>query len=143
MPSHLSCILREYVNTTPQFLPSRSSLGPATIPPNTLCTLCLFKLLPPLSIPHTFSSTSGLTSPTTPHDPSALSYPLETLLHHANTARQHGIARRVMPFFATLSNLEVIQAGSARCLVYIRALCVQLTDISKNSVCCRLRGCAA
>lgn len=75
MPSHLSCILREYVNTTPQFLPSRSSLGPATIPPNTLCTLCLFKLLPLLSIPHTFSSTSGLTSPTTPHDPSTLSYP--------------------------------------------------------------------
>ncbi|KAI9450725.1 Vps54-like protein-domain-containing protein [Lactarius psammicola] len=92
------------------------------------------------------SSASSSTSPTTPHDPSTLAHTLpllEKLSHHADTLEQHlvhEIARRATPFFAALSNLQDLQAESARCLARVQALRAQLTDIGENGARRGLRG---
>ncbi|KAH9066196.1 Vps54-like protein-domain-containing protein [Lactarius vividus] len=92
------------------------------------------------------SSASSSTSPTTPHDPSTLAHSLpllEKLSHHADTLEQHlvhEIARRATPFFAALSNLQDLQAESARCLARVQALRAQLTDVGENGARRGLRG---
>jgi vacuolar protein sorting-associated protein 54 len=85
------------------------------------------------------SSGSHSTSPTTPHDPSTLAHSLpllEKLSHHADTLEQHlihKIAHHTTPFFAALSDLQDLQAESARCLVHIQSLHSQLTAVKENS----------
>jgi vacuolar protein sorting-associated protein 54 len=92
------------------------------------------------------SSASSSTPPTTPHDPSTLAHSLpllEKLSHHADTLEQHlvhEIARRATPFFAALSNLQDLQAESARCLARVQALRTQLTDVGENGARRGLRG---
>ena len=126
------------------------------------------KLLPPLSSvpeiyfrhdfdlgdPRTFdavaevppSSTSRPTSPTATPDPSTLAHSLpllEKLSHHADTIEQHlvhEIARRATPFFAALSNLQDLQAESARCLARVQALRTQLGDVSEKGARRGLQG---
>ncbi|TFY76653.1 hypothetical protein EWM64_g7359 [Hericium alpestre] len=77
-------------------------------------------------------------SPVTPNDPSALAHSLpllEKLSHHADTIEQHlvtEIARRARPFFAALSNLQDLQAESARCLARIQSLRCQLQDVDTH-----------
>jgi vacuolar protein sorting-associated protein 54 len=84
------------------------------------------------------SSGSGSTSPATPHNPSTLarSLPLlKKLSHHADTLEHHlihEIARRATPFFATLSNLQDLQAESAHCLARVQSLHMQLTAVREN-----------
>lgn len=83
-------------------------------------------------------SGSGSTSPATSHDPSTLAHSLpllEKLSHHADTLEQHlihEIARRATPFFAALSNLQDLQAESARCLARVQSLRTQLTAVREN-----------
>ena len=92
------------------------------------------------------SSAPSSTLPTTPHDPSTLAHSLpllEKLSHHADTLEQHlvhEIARRATPFFAALSNLQDLQAESARCLARVQALRAQLTDVGENGARRGLRG---
>ena len=45
----------------------------------------------------------------------------------------HEIARRATPFFAALSNLQDLQAESARCLARVQSLRSQLTVVRENS----------
>ncbi|KAF8263057.1 Vps54-like protein-domain-containing protein [Lactarius quietus] len=84
------------------------------------------------------STASGSTSPETPRDPSTLAHSLpllEKLSHHADTLEQHlihEIARRATPFFAALSNLQDLQAESARCLERVQALRSELTSVGEN-----------
>ena len=52
----------------------------------------------------------------------------------------HEIARRATPFFAALSNLQDLQAESARCLARVQALRAQLTDVGENGASRGLRG---
>ncbi|THH18918.1 hypothetical protein EW146_g2129 [Bondarzewia mesenterica] len=84
------------------------------------------------------SSSSNPRTPLTPFDPSALvhSLPLlEKLSHHADTLEQHlvhEIARRATSFFAALTNLQDLQAESARCLARIQSLRTQLQHVDKN-----------
>ncbi|KAI9445991.1 Vps54-like protein-domain-containing protein [Lactarius indigo] len=103
--------------------------------------------VPPSSSSSSYpSSASSSTSPTTPHDPSTLAHSLpllEKLSHHADTLEQHlvhEIARRATPFFAALSNLQDLQAESARCLARVQALRAQLTDVGENGARRGLRG---
>jgi vacuolar protein sorting-associated protein 54 len=128
--------------------------------PDARCTLLPPKLLPPLSSvpdiyfrhdfdlgdPRTFnavaevppSSVSRPTSPTATPDPSTLAHSLpllEKLSHHADTIEQHlvhEIARRATPFFAALSNLQDLQAESARCLARVQGLRAQLGDVNEK-----------
>ena len=85
-----------------------------------------------------YLSSSGSTSPASPHDPSTLAHSLpllEKLSHHADTLEQHlihEIARRATPFFAALSNLQDLQAESARCLARVQSLRAQLTAVREN-----------
>jgi vacuolar protein sorting-associated protein 54 len=68
---------------------------------------------------------------------------LEKLSHHADTVEQHlvhGIVRRATPFFAALSNLQDLQAESARCLTRVQALRAQLGDISEKGARRGLKG---
>ena len=127
-----------------------------------------FKLLPPLSSvpeiyfrhdfdlgdPRTFdavaeippSSASRPTSPATTPDPSTLAHSLpllEKLSHHADTIEQHlvhEIARRATPFFAALSNLQDLQAESARCLARVQGLRAQLGDVNDKGARRGLQG---
>ena len=91
-------------------------------------------------------SASSSTTPTPPHDPSTLAHSLpllEKLSHHADTLEQHlvhEIARRATDFFAALSNLQDLQAESARCLARVQALRAQLTDVGENGARRGLRG---
>ncbi|THH12041.1 hypothetical protein EW146_g7840 [Bondarzewia mesenterica] len=84
------------------------------------------------------SSSSNPRTPLTPFDPSALAHSLpllEKLSHHADTLEQHlvhEIARRATPFFAALTNLQDLQAESARCLARIQSLRTQLQHVDKN-----------
>ena len=84
------------------------------------------------------SSASDSTPSATPHDPSTLAHSLpllEKLSHHADTLEQHlvhEIARRATPFFAALSNLQDLQAESARCLARVQALRAQLSVVQEN-----------
>ena len=95
-------------------------------------------------VPH--SSASRPTSPTTTPDPSTLAHSLpllEKLSHHADTIEQHlvhEIARRATPFFAALSNLQDLQAESARCLARVQALRAQLGDVSEKGARRGLQG---
>ncbi|KAI0064444.1 Vps54-domain-containing protein [Artomyces pyxidatus] len=79
-------------------------------------------------------------------DPSALAHSLpllEKLSHHADTIEQHlvhEIARRATPFFAALSNLQDLQAESARCLSRIQSLRSQLQDVDNQGALRGLRG---
>ena len=126
------------------------------------------KLLPPLSSvpdiyfrhdfdlgdPRTFdavaevppSSTSRPTSPAATPDPSTLAHSLpllEKLSHHADTIEQHlvhEIARRATPFFAALSNLQDLQAESARCLARVQGLRAQLGDVNEKGAHRGLQG---
>ncbi|KAI0039918.1 Vps54-domain-containing protein [Auriscalpium vulgare] len=92
------------------------------------------------------SSSSSPTSPITPHDPSALAHSLpllEKLSHHADTLEQHlvhEIARRATPFFAALTNLQDLQAESARCLARIQSLRAQLQDVDTHGAMRGLHG---
>jgi vacuolar protein sorting-associated protein 54 len=64
-------------------------------------------------------------------------------LHHADTLEQHlihKIAYRMTPFFAALSNLQDLQAESARCLARVQSLRTQLTAIRENGTRRRLHG---
>ena len=126
------------------------------------------KLLPPLSSvpqiyfrhdfdlgdPRTFdavaevppSSASRPTSPAATPDPSTLAHSLpllEKLSHHADTIEQHlvhEIARRATPFFAALSNLQDLQAESARCLARVQGLRAQLGDVNEKGARRGLQG---
>ena len=126
------------------------------------------KLLPPLSSvpdiyfrhefdlgdPRTFdavaevppSSASRPTSPTATADPSTLAHSLpllEKLSHHADTIEQHlvhEIARRATPFFAALSNLQDLQAESARCLARVQGLRAQLGEVNEKGARRGLQG---
>ncbi|KAA1469206.1 Vps54-domain-containing protein [Dentipellis sp. KUC8613] len=86
------------------------------------------------------SSSSSVYNPASPMtateaDPSALAHSLpllEKLSHHADTLEQHlvsEIAKRATPFFAALSNLQDLQAESARCLARIQSLRGQLQAV--------------
>ncbi|KAN0130215.1 Vps54-like domain containing protein, partial [Lactarius tabidus] len=113
-------------------------------PPDTLCTLCPPKLLPPLSsIPQIFfnpnfdlgdcrtfdtvagvPSSSGSTSPVMYHDPSTLAHflpLLEKLSHHADTLEQHLICE-----------ITMCDAESARYLARVQSLHAQLTAVREN-----------
>ncbi|KAN0128653.1 Vps54 domain containing protein [Lactarius tabidus] len=121
-------------------------------PPDTLCTPCPPKLLPPLSsIPQIFfnpnfdlgdcrtfdtvaevPSSSGSTSPVMYHDPSTLAHflpLLEKLSHHADTLEQH-----------LIREITTRDAESARYLARVQSLHAQLTAVRENSMHCRLCG---
>ncbi|TFY63612.1 hypothetical protein EVG20_g6246 [Dentipellis fragilis] len=89
------------------------------------------------------SSSSSAYNPASPMtateaDPSALAHSLpllEKLSHHADTLEQHlvsEIAKRATPFFAALSNLQDLQAESARCLARIQSLRGQLQAVDSQ-----------
>ena len=123
----------------------RTPLPPKLLPPLSSVPDIYFKHDFDLGNPRTFdavaevppSSTSRPTSPTATLDPSTLAHSLpllEKLSHHADTVEQHlvhEIARRATPFFAALSNLQDLQAESARCLSRVQALRAQLGDVSE------------
>src|SRR5258708_14423068 len=91
-------------------------------------------------------SSSRPASPTATPDPSTLAHSLpllEKLSHHADTLEQHlvhEIARRATPFFAALSNLQDLQAESARCLARVQGLRAQLGDVSEKGARRGLQG---
>jgi vacuolar protein sorting-associated protein 54 len=109
-------------------------------PPCPTLTLVNVTEVPSSSSPSSsyLPSCSASTSPATHYDRSTLAHSLpllEKLSHHADTLEQHlicEIARRAMPFFAALSNLQDPQAESARCLAHVKSLRVQLTDVREN-----------
>jgi vacuolar protein sorting-associated protein 54 len=92
------------------------------------------------------SSASRPTSPAAISDPSTLAHSLpllEKLSHHADTIEQHlvhEIARRATPFFAALSNLQDLQAESARCLASVQGLRAQLGDVNEKGARRGLQG---
>lgn len=103
-----------------------------------------------LGDPRTFDAVaevppSSASRPTTP-DPSTLAHSLpllEKLSHHADTIEQHlvhEIARRATPFFAALSNLQDLQAESARCLARVQGLRAQLGDVNEKGARRGLQG---
>ncbi|KAN0137680.1 Vps54-like domain containing protein [Lactarius tabidus] len=121
-------------------------------PPDTLCTPCPPKLLPPLSsIPQIFfnpnfdlgdcrtfdtvaevPSSSGSTSPVMYHDLSTLAHflpLLEKLSHHADTLEQH-----------LIHEITTRDAESARYLARVQSLHAQLTAVRENSTHCGLCG---
>ena len=136
--------------------------------PDSRRTPLRLKLLPPLSSvpdiyfrhdfdlgdPRTFdtvaevppSSASRPTSPAATPDPSTLAHSLpllEKLSHHADTIEQHlvhEIARRATPFFAALSNLQDLQAESARCLARVQGLRAQLGEVDDKGARRGLQG---
>ena len=91
-------------------------------------------------------SASRSTSPAAPLDPSTLAHSLpllEKLSHHADTIEQHlvhEIARRATPFFSALSNLQDLQAESARCLERVKDLRAQLGHVAEYGARRGLRG---
>ncbi|KAN0127950.1 hypothetical protein V8E53_014204 [Lactarius tabidus] len=131
-------------------------------PPDTLCTPCPPKLLPPLSsIPQIFfnpnfdlgdcrtfdtvAEVPSSSSPSSSHPPSALPTSSPSLksshtmpTHSSNTSFAR--SRRAMCFFAALSNLQDLQAESARYLARVQSLHAQLTAVRENSMHCRLCG---
>jgi vacuolar protein sorting-associated protein 54 len=140
----------------------RTPLPPKSLPPLSSVPEVFFKPDFDLGDPRTFdavaevpstfasssshSSTSRSTSPAAPPDPSTLAHSLpllEKLSHHADTIEQHlvhEIARRATPFFAALSNLQDLQAESARCLERVKDLRTQLGHVGEYGARRGLRG---
>ena len=125
---------------------SRCILPPKSLPPLSSVPDIYFRHDFDLGDPRTFdavaevppSSASRPTSPGATSDPSTLAHSLpllEKLSHHADTIEQHlvhEIARRATPFFAALSNLQDLQAESARCLARVQGLRAQLGDVNEK-----------
>ncbi len=125
---------------------SRRTPPPKSLPPLSSVPEIFFRHDFDLGDPRTFnavaevppSSASRPTSPTASPDPSTLAHSLpllERLSHHADTMEQHlihEIARRATPFFAALSNLQDLQAESARCLARVQGLRAQLGDVNEK-----------
>lgn len=124
----------------------RTPLPPKLLPPLSSVPDVYFRHDFDLGDPRTFdvvaevppSSASRPTSPAATPDPSTLAHSLpllEKLSHHADTIEQHlvhEIARRATPFFAALSNLQDLQAESARCLARVQGLRAQLGDVNEK-----------
>jgi vacuolar protein sorting-associated protein 54 len=129
-------------------------LPPKLLPPRSSVPDIYFRHDFNLGDPRTFdavaevppSSASRPTSPAATPDPSTLAHSLpllEKLSHHADTIEQHlvhEIARRATPFFAALSNLQDLQAESARCLARVQGLRTQLGGVNEKGAHRGLQG---
>ncbi|KAI9509602.1 Vps54-like protein-domain-containing protein, partial [Russula earlei] len=132
----------------PQSLPSLSSVPEIFFKPHfDLGDPRTFDLVAEVpSSSSSFASRSRSTSPPIAHDPSTLAHSLpllEKLSHHADTIEQHlvhEIALRATPFFAALSNLQDLQADSARCLEHVQTLRAQLGGVCESGARLGLRG---